>query len=144
MKKIAWKNPNKMIFESEHKTFNKQCDYISTGNVCSNVQTSSFIRPYYQLECNGFTNPFGHLQNFDLLNFPEINGYLLNTVKRLTNENNGAILYKFFHVSNGTKTIHGYILTDTKYNYLQLFNHNQSVKSYSVLSECKKYVCSGF
>lgn len=66
MKKIKWLNPNKMEFLSEHKEFNKQCRYITTGNQIGDVVISSYVRSFYETECNGFQSPFGHLQEWDL------------------------------------------------------------------------------
>lgn len=143
MKNKQWLTPNKMLFESEHKTFNSKCNYISTGNVYSNVQTSSFIRSSNQLECNGFTRPKGHLQDYDLNHnsFSALSRYEVSRIKEFTDLHNGSILYKFFHVSSGKKLVHGFVLTDKEYKHLCTFMHNQSNKSYSVISECKKYIC---
>lgn len=144
MQKHTWKTPNKMLMLSEHKTFNSKCDYIATGNVYSNVQTSSFIRSSNQLECNGFTNPKGHLQNYDLNNvsFSNLSDREITKIKELTDLHNGSILYKFFHVSKGVKIVHGFVLTDKAYNHLCTFMHSKSNKSYSAISECKKYICN--
>ena len=66
MKEKVWDNPNKMHFESPHKTFNRQCALISTGNQIGDVVTSNYIRPFAEVECNGKVNPEGHLQDWDL------------------------------------------------------------------------------
>ena len=72
MKKREWENPNKMRFESEFKTFNKQVNLITTGNAICNTQMSMFIRPYKETKCNGFENPEGHLMRWDLQYFSNI------------------------------------------------------------------------
>jgi hypothetical protein len=142
MKIKQWKTSNKMLFESEHKTFNSKCNYIGTGNVYSNVQSSSFIRPSFLLGCNGFTNPIGYLQNYDLNSnvFDALSTNQKNKIKESTDLHNGSILYKFFHLNKGIKIIHGFILTDKDHNYIFTFMHNETNKSYSVLNECKKYI----
>lgn len=43
--------------------------YFMTGNVCSNFQTSTFVRAPSQTECNGKVNEPGHLTAFDLQQF---------------------------------------------------------------------------
>lgn len=68
MQKVTWDNPNKMHIESEYKTFNKQTNYIGTGNVIANTQFSTFVRPFTETKCNGYDFQEGHLQNYDLNN----------------------------------------------------------------------------
>jgi penicillin-binding protein-related factor A (putative recombinase) len=143
MKTKQWDTPNKMHFDSLHKTFNKQCNYISTGNVYSNVQTSSFIRASSQLECNGFKFDAGHLQDCDMKGFNAWLAYhQIKHIKELTDLHNGSILYKFFHMSKGVHIVHGHVLTDKHYNHLATFMLNESNKSCSVIAECKKYICN--
>lgn len=146
MQKPIWKTTSKMLMLSEHSTFNSKCDYIATGNVYSGVQTSSFIRSSGQLECNGTIYPKEHLQNCDLamISFSTLHARERAKIKELTDLHNGSILYKFFHVSKGVKVTHGFVLTDEEYNHLRTFMHSQSNKSYSVINECKKYICNGY
>ena len=66
MKEHEWATPNRMKFDSLHKTFNRQVSCISTGNHIGNTVYSSYIRAYNQTECNGHTFPKGHLQEYDL------------------------------------------------------------------------------
>lgn len=42
---------------------------ICTGNVCTDMQWSSFIRPQGETACNGFTFPPGELRRTDLKAF---------------------------------------------------------------------------
>lgn len=144
MKLIQWKTPNKMLFESEHKTFNKQTNLITTGNVWANTQRSSYIRPSNQTICNGFNRPIVELQNYDLENMSHILPQsTISAIKQLVDANNGGIVYAFFHVHKKRKILHGVILTDKAHNHLKTFvNPWYAPKSDSVLNECKKYICN--
>ena len=67
MKKHVY-NPSgtRQLINSGWKLFDEQTNLITTGNVYTNTQLSSYIRPWTETECNGRTNPEGHLTNFDL------------------------------------------------------------------------------
>jgi len=142
MKKHTWDNPNKMHFESLHKTFNKQTQCLSTGNVWSNTQWSNYIRPSYELECNGFTNEKGHLQNFDLESFSKmgVNSYILNRIKELVDENKGGILYLFKHYNNNQRILDGLVLTDRQYNHIHTWELNQDYRAVDAVYKAREYV----
>lgn len=140
MKEHEWATPNRMKFESLHKTFNRQVSCISTGNQIGNTVYSSYIRAYNDTECNGYTNPKGHLQEYDL-------GWLVEEAPRETKDfirrqekNRRFILYVFFHWNNGTRIIHGVVITDTEYNHVRTFYTRNNYKSRSILEEAKKYI----
>ena len=61
-------NPSgtRQLINSGWKLFDEQTNLITTGNASTNTQQSSYIRPWTETECNGRTNPEGHLTNFDL------------------------------------------------------------------------------
>ena len=144
MKKIEWINGNKMKFSSLHKTFNKQADCISTGNVIGDVQLSSFIRPYTKTECNGFTNEKGHLQDFDLQMFIEYNvpRYIIEEVRTFTKKVS-AIFYVFKHYNRGQRIIDGCVLTTPDYKRYKLIKKwycQHNAKSMSALDETIKYI----
>ena len=63
------KTKMKQIVDSHWKLFNKQTNLIASGNVIANTQYSNVIRPWKETECNGRTNPFGRLMEFDLQGF---------------------------------------------------------------------------
>ena len=143
MKKITWDNPNKMHFESDFKTFNKQTNLISTGNVIANTQYSNCIRPYGETKNGCFEMKPGQALNFDLQFFdyiPEcIRGLLMDRSRTET-----YILYQFCTWTNGRKDVFGYILTDINHNFITDCIVNCYGKSFwkrwSALNECKKYV----
>lgn len=131
-------------FESGHKTFDRIANRHSvvTGNVLSDVQTSFFIRPYTETECNGFTREPGHLRNFDLEPFRKIGTprHVLDYVRSVT-ENTPVILYRFFHHNNnGDKIVHGYVVTTTDYELLKFFVTGPTYKSHNIIAEAIKFI----
>lgn len=142
MKQHEWVTPNRMKFESEHKTFNRQVDCISSGNVIGRVQLSGFVRPYKEVECNGRVNPKGHLQEYDL-------GWLLKDfpcyVKdyiRKHGKDKSLIGYEFRYWRGNRKHVCGYVVTtgDEKLMKYWFFNGK---KSLSVIHEAIKYISTG-
>lgn len=140
MKKIEWKNPNKMMMESGHKTFDRQTNYIGTGNVFSNTQTGLFIRGYNETECNGFTFQKGELQKSDLKGWYGMPQQVHKALsKHATDES--VILYKFFHQDGqGELIVHGYVMTTNKYELIDYFVVGPTYKSWNVINECIRYV----
>jgi len=144
MKKIKWITPNKMEFKSLHKTFNRQVSCISTGTQIGNTVYSSYIRPYFCVECNGRNFSPGHLQEYDL------NWIVKDAPKEAKDwiRKNGKyetfILYVFFHRVNKNghprKIIHGAVITDRLHNLRAKFYCRDNEKSKSVIDEAIKYI----
>jgi hypothetical protein len=134
-----------MLFKSEHRTFNRKADLISTGNVVSNVQKSSYIRPFSETECNGIVNPPGHLRDFDLKPFlTTIPSGVLKYVESVS-MNKQVVLYRIQHYVGERRVIHGWIVTkDWRENHglLRCFS-NGGRKSRSVIDEAVKYLTDG-
>ncbi len=140
MKVKEWATPNRMLFESEHKTFNKQTQLISTGNVCATTQYSGYIRSFYTTDCNGHTSDLGHLQDYDMKQFIRFLPYhVLQQVKELTRDN-GGILYVFKHYSNGRLIVDGAILTDRQYKHIKSYYIGNSYKQWSIVDTAKEYI----
>lgn len=135
---------------SLHATFNRQADAscIMAGNVLSDVQTSTFIRPRQELECNGRVNAPGHLQEFDLQTFvgrPNMDRVLRYIRTDPFFETNTAIGYRIFHYVGQQPTLHGFILTDSEHKLIRRFDREElglrrSRKSASVLDFCSPYI----
>jgi len=140
MKKMEWINNNKMLFESDHKTFNRQIKCISTGNVIGDCVHSGCIRSYNEIECNGFTNNPGHLQNYDLgwLN-RELHYTLKNHIQN-GDKNQKYIGYTFFYWHGSQKIFIGWILTDMNHTHIKTVYARYNQKTISALDECQKYV----
>lgn len=126
MKKLIYRGNTVLGFNSPHKTFNKAVSRMGfgVGNVCSDVQHSSYIRPSQELECNGRINELGHLQKFDLDSFKSrLSGGILHSVGRLADLHNGVILYHVFYYDRNERKSLGAVVTDENYNFLQSWCH---------------------
>lgn len=143
MKKIEWLTPNKMKFESLHKTFNNQVKCISTGNVIGDTQLSGFVRPYNKIECNNTQFPKGHLQNYDLSWLvSDLPGSLKDWIRSYAKDKS-VIAYVFKHCSKGKKILDGFVITTAKnYKLLKVVYANDNYKVQSVIDECVKYICN--
>lgn len=144
MKEKVWGNPNKMHFDSPHKTFNKQCALISTGNQIGNVVYSNYVRPYGEVECNGFISEPGHLQDYDLTD--NIVGHTLSQnireeVRKLTHDN-GGILYNFHHWNGNKRIDDGFVLTTKDYELVKVWYVNKEWywRSRWAVDEAVKYI----
>ena len=141
MKKIEWENSNKMIFKSEHKTFNRQVKCISAGNVISSNQVSGYIRPYNETECNGRINSEGYLQNYDL---EWLNKDLPEHLKKwIRGKRQGFIGYTFLYWVGKRKIFIGWIITDREHNLVKKAYARYNSKTMSALDECEKYITTG-
>ena len=140
MKKIQWTNGNKMKFESEHKTFNKQCRCIMVGNQFGDVVLSSYVRAFNETECNGIKNPKGHLQEWDLNE-----GFLIDFVYYVKDwirkhvKKESVIAYEFRHFNNHKKIVDGYVITDNKHKLLEAW-YCGNYKNRSAVDEAIKYI----
>lgn len=140
MKEIVWDNPNRMHFESPHKTFNRQCTYITTGNQIGNVVVSNYIRPFAQVECNNFINPPGHLQEWDLAkNIVKLPSRIKEVVRQLTHDN-GGIIYHCRHYNGEKRIDDGYVLTTTDYKLVKVWYINQDWRARGAVDEVIKYI----
>lgn len=141
MKKLEWIHGNKARIETGHKTFDRYCTCISTGNVIGDGQYSSFIRPRSETECNGFTFPAGACQDFDLQHFKGLPKSLRDFIAQ---QEKSVILYEFFHEKRGKRVSHGYIITQGNYpNYklVKMCVTGPTHKSFQVLNWVKDYIC---
>lgn len=147
MKKAIWrKDGMKMIIDSGWKEFDRQTCCISTGQVITNTQYSMCIRPWKQTECNGFTNPEGHLLDFDIGPFRKysIPGSISRVLKDKGREKT-VILYMFYiHDKNGRIEPFFWVVTDCFHHLMasQLkvgFGKNY-MKRYSASREILEYI----
>ena len=146
MKKAKWRNPNHMEFESPHKTFNRQTQCISPGNVIGNTQYSNYIRPFSETECNGFTNETGHLQNQDLTKNIVANTlpyHIREQIRRLTHDN-GGIIYNFHHRDGDKRIDDGFVLTTRHdaYKLVKVWYVNQDWRAQAAVDEEVKYIAN--
>ena len=144
MKKIEWATPNRMKFESLHKTFNRQTQVIATGNILSNTLSGSYVRAYNETECNGYTNAPGHLQAFDLRQF---GNDLPHGAREFINDHGKdekLLVYVLRHwaggIGTGRKIVDGCIITSTDHKLLRAYYGNNGRKVESIISEALKYL----
>ncbi len=144
MKKVTWDNPNRQHFESPHKTFNRQTQCISTGNVIANTQYSNYVRPHSETECNGFTNDPGHLQNWDLTKnivADTLTCWLREEIRKLTHDI-GGIIYNFHHWNGDKRIDDGFVLTSKhdKYKLIKVWYINPDLRAQAAVDEAVKYI----
>lgn len=150
MKKAIFDKPNKMHFESGFRAFDDAVDYIGSGNVISNVQHSSFVRPWGELTVMGYkdgkptySNP-GDGRNFDLKAFSGIPPYVRDYIMDAENRDREMILYHFRFYNRVRKawdTI-GWGVTDGKTHkrLLGCCYNCARPKRVAAFTECMKYV----
>lgn len=133
------------MISSGHQTFDRQAnhpsDCITTGNVWGNVQLSGFIRASSETKCNGFDFEHGSLRNRDLSMFKNLPKCVEREVHQFTRNKTG-ILYEFRHWVAGKKHVHGYILTDAKYQFVKAFAKGIT-KSQNVIKAVLPIVAKG-
>lgn len=154
MKYKTWDNPNKMHIETGYKLFDKQTNLISHGNVYANTQSSSYIRPYMEAECNGKEFKPGELMKFDLkCVFGEyLRDYNLvpQAIKRVLEDRDrkqSVVLYKFFVTVKREHKVIGFVLADYDNNLIERCaintgNYSYFWKRYNAILEASKYVCN--
>lgn len=144
MKEKVWDNPNKMHFDSPHKTFNEQCSLITTGNQIGNIVYSNFVRPFSETECNGFTNEPGHLQNYDITENivgPTLSQNIREEIRKLTHDK-GGIVYNFHHWNGNKRIDDGIVLTTKDYKLIKVWYVNKGWywRSRWAVDEAVKYI----
>ena len=126
------KNGMKMLINSDYKTFNKQTNLITNGNVISNTQYSNYIRIAYI--------------DYDLKHF-NIDDFLSEFIRNLTSD---FTLYEFFiRDTKGNKNVVGHLVEqggNIIYNrvFTRTIKDFNNIKVYekkkSVLNLCKAII----
>lgn len=132
-----------------HKSFDQIAakDYIGPGNVYSNVQLSSYIRAFKNVDCNGFLWKEGELQAADLKSFVKpryrVPRNIVQFVKSVAVDDD-VILYMFYHRNSHKEiVIHGYAVTKGHKQEHELLNSwitGPTYKSGKILNECVKAI----
>lgn len=107
-----------------------------TGNVTSNWQWSSYVRP---VKASGVHIEDGKEQAFDLSAFPKYLTPIWKTkAAKLADEHNGVIIYAIRHFTKGNEPIMvGVIITTKQHNVLYVSNYKPMY--YEIMSEaCRK------
>lgn len=138
LKKSTWDNPNKMHIDTGHKAFDRQTNLITTGNVISNTQLSSYIHPY-----NEAKNPVGEkvskgaMQDWDLQWFKNIPSHVEDAIRKSA-KTKSVILYEFHHYNGRQKVVDGYVLTTPERKLIGKWS--SSPKYSKIIEEAAKYV----
>lgn len=142
-KAIFNKSGMKQIVNSGYKLFDNQTNCITTGNVMSNTQYSSYIRPYKEVVNGYHIGKQGDFLKFDMKNFNRIPKSIKNF---LTDENrvDSVILYEFFVNRNRRIDVIGYVLTDKNHNLIKYYveEGNWYFKREMAIREAMKYICN--
>jgi len=144
LKKLGWIHGNKARIQTGHKTFDRYCTYLGTGNICGDGQLGGCIRPANEVECNGRLFEHGALRQFDLDPFRKafpMSSQLLDKIRKAT-ETEPAILYALYHYKGDRMTCHGFILTrGSSQNYRRIWTEctGPTHKSQQVIDWCKDY-----
>lgn len=141
MKKAVFsKNGMKMLINTGFKTFDKQTNLITTGNVYASTQFSSYIRPWSKTECNGMDFPCGELLKYDLKPFSPYT-IPIPIMRELYDETRteSLILYMFFIHRQGIKPL-GWVLTDKNHKMKSWFVDYWTWKREAAMKEIIKYI----
>ena len=134
-----------MTFSCAHKSFTRASNhptsgYLGRGNVYSDVQSSTYVRPYSQTNCNGMDFVPGRLRDFDLKPFLRHMPIRLRDEVRIFTQDEPAILYKFFHFRARKRTEHGWLLTTTDHQLIFQNVTGPTWRSQSVIEACRSYL----
>ena len=148
------RNGMRQILNSQHKLFNQQTSMICDGNSIGKTMFGSYVRGKLTTECNGFTNPPGHLRDFDLKPFIQglhIPRAVLDKVLEVTEtrgDEDSVILYALFHYIPGSerprkRVMHGWILTENDrhgHKLIQKWYSRFTGKTISVVETCLPFL----
>lgn len=127
-----------IVITTGHKTFDRQTNLITAGNVVANTMVGGHIRAYDNVTMGAKR---GDLQKYDLNKFIKMDGFhmLRRYFQNLASEQEFYI-YAFFHKRNDEIIYHGFIITDEDYVYKTTLCVGPTYKSYDILDEVQKYV----
>ncbi len=142
MKAKVWKNPNRMLVETGHKTFDRQTNIVSTGNIIANTQSAFYVRGEMCVKTWSRTDyEPGYLRNYDLGNWPTMPTSVRQSVIRLTAGRKDSIwVSELFHYNGDRCIVHGYIITTPDHHLLDMFVTGPTYKSADVLEGVLPYV----
>lgn len=145
MEKAKYDRRGNQVVETKHKTFTRQTNCISWGNIIADTLYGSYIRSPLNTSCNGSNFPPGHLFDFDMKNFIQYFGahhHIVDFVKEASKaRSQSVLLYCIFHWYKKRRIVHGFVVTDWDHNHLETFYRQYNEKSASIIEECKKYLC---
>lgn len=141
------KDGMQQVINTGHANFDRQTNALGVGNFWGNTIHGSYIRPFQETHCNGFTNDPGWLQELDLDYFKRIGTakHILETVRKAARDKD-VIFYALFHHYTNSKrrttvrVVHGYVLTGADYRLIQSWTTGPQWKSYVVIQGALPYL----
>lgn len=137
-----------MTFHCAHRGFTAAINdpdwgYLGRGNVMSNTQSSTYVRPATETVCNGRVCAPGQLRNFDLAFF---NGAMPPDVARdirAHSETAGLIVYRFFHYRGRLRVEHGWLITTRDHKFLRSFVTGPTWRSADAVAHASLAIIQG-
>lgn len=139
-----WRNPNRMLFESGYRAFDRAVDLISDGNVISNVQLSTAVRRVSDL--NGYPQGIGpgECRKHDLDRFRNRPDGIPRAVREYVDARPEEEFWLYCWHFPGTRSERGasvaWLLTDKAMTKPLVRVCGRQRKAYLVLREAEKYV----
>lgn len=147
-KKHEWRNPNRMLFESGYRTFDRTVNYISDGNVVSNVQLSTLVRKVSDL--NNYPRGIkpGECRAYDLGHFRYRPGGIPDCIRKYIDARPEEEFWLYCWHFPGRQSEYGesvaWILTNKAMTKDLVNVCGPQRKAYLVLEEARKYVVKGY
>jgi len=152
MKKAEWINGNHQKLNTGLKAFDQQVGGLGIGNIIDNVQSSSFVRSWWDKGrdlCDNSGNLWGQndrapgvLFEFDMKFFYHIPEFVYDYMEELCKKKReSVILYDFHHYNGDRRICDGYVITDQNHHLIKQFFTGPTSKSYGVILECSRYIC---
>lgn len=121
--------------------FDRQCNFITTGNHWGNCQLSAFVRPVSETECDGKRFEYGELFDADMKVFKDIPPRVYRAIRML---NADVVVSEIRHHigphSARCKVVHGYIITTPDNRLVAVIQTLQGPQSLRVLEAVLPYV----
>lgn len=142
-----WRNPNRMLFESGYRTFDREVDYISDGNVISNVQLSTFVRKVSDLNDYPQGIKPGDCRRHDLDRFRHRPGGIPPVIREYVKARPEEEFWLYCWHFPGVRSEYGasvaWLLTDKAMTKSLVRACGRQRKAHLVLREAEKYVVKG-
>jgi len=138
MRRVHFQTPDKMTIDTGHKTFDKQTNLLSDGNLIANTQIGHGIRAYNDT-LSHVERPPGFLQAWDLDAFPDLPKVIRGEIRAFLHKRRGR-LYQFHHTTRGRRHVHGYVLADYEHRHIKTWITGPTYKSRQVVETAREYV----
>ena len=132
---------DRMVIDTGCPVFDSQCSHLTSGNHWGTCQFSTFVRPFFETECNGRMVPVGELFDFDMKALTMVPPDVLSTIRVM---NRNVVVSEIrHHIGShrlGCKIVHGYIVTDAAERLIRVFQTTDGPISERILSTVLPYI----